>query len=71
MPVSPAYRPDPRYAALPAGFFEVKQIGAITMGVGSALDEKYLIIFEGETPAAADDLALAEMILARQGGNAP
>jgi len=43
---------------LPAGFFEVKRIGAITMGVGSALDEKYLIVLEGETPAAEDDLVV-------------
>jgi uncharacterized protein (DUF2252 family) len=43
---------------LPADFFEVKRVGAITMGVGSALDEKYLIILEGETPADADDLVV-------------
>jgi hypothetical protein len=28
------------------------------MGVGSALDEKYLIVFEGATAAAADDLVV-------------
>jgi hypothetical protein len=43
---------------LPARFFEVKRIGAISMGVGSALDEKYLIIFEGESAAADDDLVV-------------
>ena len=36
----------------------MKRIGAISMGIGSALDEKYLIIFEGETPAAEDDLVV-------------
>jgi hypothetical protein len=43
---------------LPAGFFEVKRIGALSMGVGSALDEKFLIVFEGYTPAAEDDLVV-------------
>jgi hypothetical protein len=43
---------------LPARFFEVKRVGAISMGIGSALDEKYLIIFEGETLAADDDLVV-------------
>jgi hypothetical protein len=41
---------------LPPGFFDVKRIGAISMGVGSALDEKYLILFEGYTSAPDDDL---------------
>jgi hypothetical protein len=43
---------------LPPHFFEVKRVGALTMGVGSALDEKYLIIFEGLTAAAEDDLVV-------------
>ena len=43
---------------LPAGFLDVKRIGALSMGIGSALDEKYLIVFEGETPAAEDDLVV-------------
>lgn len=41
-----------------AGFFNVKRVGALTMGVGSALDEKYLIIVEGDTAAAEDDLVV-------------
>jgi hypothetical protein len=41
---------------LPPRFFEVKRVGALTMGVGSALDEKYLIILEGWTEADEDDL---------------
>jgi Uncharacterized protein conserved in bacteria (DUF2252) len=43
---------------LPADFFKVKRIGGLTMGVGSALDEKYLIIFEGFTQSADDDLVV-------------
>ena len=41
---------------LPPHFFDIKKVGALTMGVGSALDEKYLIIFEGWTTADEDDL---------------
>ena len=37
-------------------YFKVKRIGSLVMGVGSALDEKYLILFEGKSPAPADDL---------------
>jgi hypothetical protein len=36
--------------------FKVKRIGMLTMGIGSALDEKYLIPFEG--PTAADDMVV-------------
>ena len=54
---------------LPAGFFEVKRIGAITMGVGSALDEKYLIIFEGDTAAAEDDLVVEAKQIRDLAGN--
>ncbi len=43
---------------VPAGFFKVKRIGALQMGVGSALDEKYLILFEGPSPAAEDDMVV-------------
>jgi hypothetical protein len=54
---------------LPAGFFEVKRIGAITMGVGSALDEKYLIIFEGHTAAPEDDLVVEAKQIRDLAGN--
>ena len=37
-------------------YFKVKRIGALMLGVGSALDEKYLILFEGPSPAAEDDM---------------
>jgi hypothetical protein len=43
---------------LPACFFKVKRVGALSMGIGSALDEKYLIIFEGRTEAPDDDLVV-------------
>ena len=41
---------------LPPHFFEIKRVGALTIGVGSALDEKYLIIFEEWTESDDDDL---------------
>jgi hypothetical protein len=43
---------------LPVDFFKVKRIGALQMGIGSALDEKYLIVFEGGSAAAEDDLVV-------------
>jgi uncharacterized protein (DUF2252 family) len=36
--------------------FKVKRIGSLVMGVGSALDEKYLILFEGQSAAPEDDM---------------
>jgi hypothetical protein len=53
----------------PAGFFEVKRIGAIRMGVGSALDEKYLIMFEGNTTAPKDDLVVEAKQIRDLAGN--
>lgn len=43
---------------LPASFFETKRVGRLKIGVGSALDEKYLVRVEGETAAAEDDVFL-------------
>jgi hypothetical protein len=54
---------------LPDGFLKVKRIGALTMGVGSALDEKYLIIFEGETTAPEDDLVVEAKQIRDLAGN--
>jgi len=54
---------------LPADFFEVKRVGALTMGVGSALDEKYLILFEGHTAAAGDDLVVEAKQIRDLAGN--
>ena len=46
------------YPALPGTFFTSKKAGRLTLGVGSALDDKYLIRVEGPTSAAEDDLVL-------------
>jgi hypothetical protein len=42
----------------PVSFFTVKRVGALTLGIGSAADEKYLFRIEGPSPAAADDVIL-------------
>ena len=54
---------------LPPWFFEVKRIGALTMGIGSALDEKYLIVFEGRTRAEEDDLVVEAKQIRDLSGN--
>jgi len=43
---------------LPSHFFEIKKAGRLKMGVGSALDEKYLFEVEGATRAREDNLFL-------------
>jgi hypothetical protein len=50
-------------------FFSVKRIGALTMGIGSALDEKYLMVIEGMTDADADDLVLEAKQIRDLAGN--
>jgi uncharacterized protein (DUF2252 family) len=55
---------------VPADFFKVKRIGALQMGIGSALDEKYLILFEGPTPAAEDDMVVEAKQIRELAGNA-
>jgi uncharacterized protein (DUF2252 family) len=50
-------------------YFKVKRIAALTMGVGSALDEKYLILFEGPTPAAEDDMVVEAKQIRELAGN--
>jgi hypothetical protein len=52
-----------------ADYFKVKRIGALTMGVGSALDEKYLILFEGTTAAAEDDMVVEAKQIRELAGN--
>jgi hypothetical protein len=54
---------------LPPDFLKVKRVGALTMGVGSALDEKYLLIFEGNSPAADDDLVVEAKQIRDLAGN--
>jgi uncharacterized protein (DUF2252 family) len=50
--------------------FKVKRLGRLTMGVGSALDEKYLIIFEGPTAADTDDMVVEAKQIRDLPGNA-
>lgn len=54
---------------LPLHFFEIKRAGALKLGVGSALDEKYLIIFEGWTRADDDDLIVEAKQIRDLSGN--
>jgi hypothetical protein len=46
------------YPDLPETFFDGKRGGRLSLGVGSALDEKYLIRIEGPTDVPQDDLIL-------------
>ena len=50
-------------------YFKVKRVGALTMGVGSALDEKYLILFEGPSPAPGDDMIVEAKQIRELAGN--
>jgi len=43
------------WAGLPASFFRIKKAGRLALGIGSALDEKYLFRIEGWTKEAEDD----------------
>jgi uncharacterized protein DUF2252 len=45
-------------ARRPEGFFRIKKIGSLTMGIGSAADERYLIRIEGPSSSDADDVML-------------
>lgn len=54
---------------LPPAFFRVKRIGALQIGVGSALDEKYLMLFEGPTAADEDDLIVEAKQIRELAGN--
>ncbi len=49
--------------------FKVKRIGALTMGVGSALDEKYLIVLEGPIAASEDDMIVEAKQIRDLAGN--
>jgi uncharacterized protein (DUF2252 family) len=54
---------------LPPDFFKVKRIGALEMGIGSALDEKYLILFEGPSAAREDDMIVEAKQIRDLAGN--
>jgi hypothetical protein len=45
-------------AGIPATFFSIKKAGRLTLGIGSALDEKYLFRIEGWSKDADDDQIL-------------
>jgi hypothetical protein len=47
-----------RRADLDPGFFEVQRVGSLKLGIGSALDRKYLIQIRGETERLDDDVVL-------------
>jgi hypothetical protein len=53
----------------PRFFFNVKRVGALRLGLGSALDEKYLILFEGPTEADDDDLIVEAKQIRDLSGN--
>ena len=44
--------------ALPKTFFDIKKSGALRMGIGSALDRKYLVRVEGPTSSDDDDVLI-------------
>ncbi len=46
------------YPDLPPMFFDIKHGGRLKLGVGSALDDKYLLRVEGPTDAPDDDVVL-------------
>jgi hypothetical protein len=54
---------------LPLHFFQIKRVGALRLGVGSALDEKYLIVFEGLTESDDDDLIVEAKQIRDLSGN--
>jgi hypothetical protein len=47
-----------QYPELPPHFFEIKNAGRLKMGIGSAMDEKYLFEVEGPTESRADNVIL-------------
>jgi hypothetical protein len=53
-----AYRKLPGLPKRAAGFFNIKKVGLLKLGIGSALVRKYLVRLEGETPALEDDVLM-------------
>jgi hypothetical protein len=47
-----------QHPELPAEFFQLQSLGRLRMGIGSALDDKYLLRVHGQTGAPEDDLIL-------------
>jgi hypothetical protein len=54
---------------LPPWFFKVKSVGALQMGIGSALDEKYLVILEAWSQNDDDDLIVEAKQIRDLSGN--
>jgi len=54
---------------LPPDFFRIKKVGALRMGIGSALDEKYLIILEAWSDREDDDLIVEAKQIRDLSGN--
>ena len=54
---------------LPPDFFRIKHVGALRMGIGSALDEKYLIILEGWSDKDDDDVIVEAKQIRDLSGN--
>jgi len=54
---------------LPPDFFRIKKVGALRMGIGSALDEKYLIILEAWSDRDDDDLIVEAKQIRDLSGN--
>ena len=57
-----------RDAGLPESYFDIKKIGVLRIGIGSALSAKYLMRVEGATAAPEDDVMMeAKEVLQREG----
>lgn len=53
-----AYQKLPKLPKRAAGFFNIKKVGLLKLGIGSALVRKYLVRLEGDTPALDDDVLM-------------
>jgi hypothetical protein len=53
----------------PESFYQISRLGAVQIGIGSALEPKTLVRIEGPTETPYDDLILEARITARPGGN--
>ena len=56
------------WPGIPETFFSLKKIGLLRMGIGSALDEKFLIRVEGWTRGDDDDVVLEAKLVREQTG---
>jgi hypothetical protein len=56
------------WPGIPETFFKLKKMGILRMGIGSALDEKFLIRVEGWTRGDDDDVVLEAKLVREQSG---